>query len=106
MSEHKHDDGDIGVVEQTDKPKLAEPPKYKVILINDDFTPMEFVIEVLQRFFRMDREMAIRVMLKVHTTGAAVAGVFTAEIAETKVQQVTEYARQHQHPLLCRLEQA
>lgn len=106
MSEQDNDDGGIGVVEQADKPKLAKPPMYKVVLINDDFTPMEFVIDVLQRFFRMDRETAVRVMLKVHTTGAAVAGVFTAEIAETKVEQVTEYAQRHQHPLLCRLEQA
>ncbi|MBR9813096.1 ATP-dependent Clp protease adapter ClpS [bacterium] len=100
------DDAGIGVLEAPAKPRLKEPPMYKVLLINDDYTPMEFVVHVLEKFFRMDREKAVQVMLAVHTSGAAVAGVFTAEIAETKVAQVTEYARQNQHPLLCRLEKA
>ena len=100
------DDAGIGVLEAPAKPRLLKPPMYKVLLINDDYTPMEFVVHVLQKFFRMDRDKAVQVMLAVHTTGAAVAGVFTAEIAETKVAQVTDYAREHQHPLLCRLEKA
>ena len=105
MSDFERDDG-VGLAAKTSKPKLQQPPRFKVVLLNDDFTPMEFVIEVLQRIFRQDRETAVRIMLKVHTTGAAVAGTYTAEIAETKMNQVIEYARRHQHPLLCRLEQA
>jgi ATP-dependent Clp protease adaptor protein ClpS len=79
---------------------------YKVILLNDDYTPMEFVVQVLETFFRMDREKATQVMLHVHTRGMGVCGVFTREIAETKVTQVNEYSRDHQHPLLCTMEQA
>ena len=76
------------------------------MLLNDDYTPMEFVVEVLERFFAMDRQTATRVMLEVHTRGKGVCGVFTYEIAETKVSQVTSYSREHQHPLLCTLESA
>jgi ATP-dependent Clp protease adaptor protein ClpS len=79
---------------------------YKVILNNDDYTPMDFVIEVLAKFFRMDSEKATQLMLTVHYKGKAVCGVYTAEIAETKVMQVNEYARKHQHPLKCTMEQA
>jgi len=79
---------------------------YKVILLNDDYTPMEFVVQVLETFFRMDREKATQVMLHVHTRGMGVCGVFTREIAETKVTQVNDYSRDHQHPLLCTMEQA
>ncbi len=75
-------------------------------MLNDDYTPMEFVVEVLEHFFAMDRQTATRVMLEVHTRGKGVCGVFTYEIAETKVSQVTSYSREHQHPLLCTLEQA
>jgi ATP-dependent Clp protease adaptor protein ClpS len=76
------------------------------VLLNDDYTPMEFVVDVLERFFAMDRQTATRVMLEVHTRGKGVCGVFTYEIAETKVSQVTSYSREHQHPLLCTLEAA
>ena len=89
-----------------DTAKLKRPPLYQVVLINDDYTPMEFVVEILQRFFAMDRTKATRVMLEVHTKGKGVCGVFTYEIAETKVAQVIAYARQHQHPLMATLEEA
>lgn len=90
-----------------DAPAEVElPPMYRVILLNDDFTPMEFVVEVLQTFFRMDHDRATQVMLHVHTRGKGVCGVFTFEIAETKVVQVNEYSRQHEHPLKCTLERA
>ena len=79
---------------------------YKVILLNDDYTPMEFVVQVLERFFGMNRERATQVMLHVHTRGMGVCGVFTREIAETKMHQVNEYARSNQHPLLCTMEEA
>lgn len=86
--------------------KTQPPPMYKVMLNNDDYTPMEFVIDVLCRFFNMDGDTANQIMLTVHYQGKAVCGVFTAEIAETKVMQVNQYARKHQHPLLCSMEQA
>ncbi len=86
--------------------KLQPPPMYKVILNNDDYTPMEFVVDVLCRFFNMDGEKANQIMLTVHYQGKAVCGIYTAEIAETKVMQVNQYAQKHQHPLLCSLEQA
>jgi len=97
---------DHGLAVQESKPKLQPPPMYKVILLNDDYTPMEFVVQVLETFFRMDREKATQVMLHVHTRGMGVCGVFTREIAETKVTQVNDYSRDHQHPLLCTMEQA
>ncbi|MCH8501822.1 MAG: ATP-dependent Clp protease adapter ClpS [Aliidiomarina sp.] len=85
---------------------VLQPPRmYQVMLNNDDFTPMDFVIEVLVRFFRLDQESATEVMLKVHHHGKAVCGVYSAEIAETKVVQVNQYARDNQHPLLCTMEQ-
>jgi ATP-dependent Clp protease adaptor protein ClpS len=86
--------------------KTQPPPMYKVMLNNDDYTPMEFVIDVLCRFFNMDGEKANQIMLTVHYRGKAVCGLYTAEIAETKVMQVNQYARKHQHPLLCSMEQA
>jgi ATP-dependent Clp protease adaptor protein ClpS len=86
--------------------KATPPPMYKVILNNDDYTPMDFVIEVLVQFFNMDAEKANQLMLTVHYRGKAVCGVYTAEIAETKVMQVNQYARKHQHPLMCTMEQA
>ena len=85
--------------------RLKPPPMYKVMLLNDDFTPMEFVIEVLERFFNMDRERATQVMLKVHREGMGVAGVFTRDVAATNVEQVLSFARQHQHPLQCVMEE-
>jgi ATP-dependent Clp protease adaptor protein ClpS len=87
-------------------PKVKQPPLFQVILLNDDYTPMEFVVDVLERFFLLNRTAATRVMLEVHTKGKGVCGVFTYEIAETKVAQVTTYARDHQHPLMCTLEAA
>ncbi len=87
--------------------KKTQPPSmYKVLLNNDDYTPMEFVVDVLCRFFNIDSEKANQIMLTVHYRGKAVCGVYTAEIAETKVMQVNQYARKHQHPLLCSMEQA
>ena len=84
----------------------AEPPKlYKVMLLNDDYTPMDFVIVVLQRFFSLDTEQAMRIMLKVHNEGRGVCGVFPRDIAATKVEQVSAFARQHQHPLACVMEE-
>jgi ATP-dependent Clp protease adaptor protein ClpS len=92
------------VVEEA-QPKLRKPPLYQVVLLNDDYTPMEFVVDVLERIFSLDRTRATRIMLQVHTQGKGVCGVFTFEIAETKVAQVMTYARQHQHPLLCTMEE-
>ena len=83
-----------------------KPSQYKVLMLNDDYTPMEFVVMCLKRFFRMDLEQATRVMLHVHQKGVGVCGVFTYEVAETKVNQVIDFARQHQHPLQCTLEKA
>lgn len=94
-----------GLVVEEAKPKVKRPPLYQVILLNDDYTPMEFVVDVLETVFGMDRTKATRVMLEVHTRGKGVCGVFTYEIAETKVAQVTTYARQQQHPLLCTMEE-
>ncbi|MCU0736493.1 MAG: ATP-dependent Clp protease adapter ClpS [Methylotetracoccus sp.] len=100
-----HGTGD-GLVVQESKPKVKRPPLYKVILLNDDFTPMEFVVEVLMNFFGMTEEKATQIMLHVHTRGIGVCGVYTRDVAETKVKQVSDYSRQHQHPLLCTMEEA
>ncbi len=97
------DDGDTGVAVQT-KTRTKRPPMYKVLLLNDDFTPMEFVVMILERFFGMNHAQAFELMLMVHKKGLAVVGVFSYEIAETKVTQVMEMARQHQHPLQCTME--
>lgn len=86
------------------KPELKEPRKYKVVLLNDDYTPMEFVVEILKHFFHLKEEIATQIMLQVHVQGRGVCGVFTRDIAETKVVMVNEYARNNQHPLLCRME--
>jgi ATP-dependent Clp protease adaptor protein ClpS len=102
-SDPKHDD-DLSV--QESEPSVKQPPLYRVVLLNDDYTPMEFVVEVLQTFFRMDREQATQVMLHVHTRGKGVCGEFSRDVAETKVDQVNEYAREHDHPLMCTLEPA
>jgi ATP-dependent Clp protease adaptor protein ClpS len=98
--------GERGLAVAEAEPITKVPPLYRVVLINDDYTPMEFVVDVLERFFAMNRQNATRVMLEVHTRGKGICGVFTYEIAETKVSQVTAYAREHQHPLMCTLEQA
>ena len=95
--------GGAGVATKT-KPKTKQPALYKVLLLNDDYTPMEFVVLTLQRYFRMTIEDATRVMLSVHQRGVGICGIFTYEIAETKVTQVMDFAREHQHPLQCTLE--
>ena len=102
-TEHEHEHG---VMVQPARPETARPPLYSVLLLNDDYTPMDFVVEVLTRFFAMHVEKATQVMLHVHTRGRGVCGVFTREVAESKVAQVNEYARLHQHPLLCTMEKA
>jgi ATP-dependent Clp protease adaptor protein ClpS len=108
MSERKNpeplNDGTDLAVEEA-RPKLKRPPSYRVILINDDYTPMEFVVEVLEGVFGMERNNATRVMLEVHTKGKGICGVYSYEIAETKVAQVTTIAQQQQHPLLCTMEE-
>ena len=86
------------------KPKTKKPSMYKVLMLNDDYTPMEFVVHILERFFNKNRSEATRIMLHVHRRGVGVCGVYTYEVAETKVTQVMDFARQHQHPLQCTLE--
>ena len=102
-NEEKRDSGQGAALEEA-KPKLKQPPLYKVVMLNDDYTPMDFVVQVLQQFFHHSREKAVQIMLQVHTQGRGVAGVFPAEIAETNTAQVNGYARQHQHPLLTVME--
>ena len=98
-------DHETGIATKT-RTKPKKPSQYKVLLLNDDYTPMEFVVMVLKRFFSMDMEDATRVMLHVHQKGVGVCGIFTYEVAETKVNQVMDFAREHQHPLQCTLEKA
>ncbi len=97
----RHQEDSVIHAERT---KIAPPPLYKVLLLNDDYTPMEFVIHVLERFFQMHREQATTVMLKVHNEGAGLAGIYPHDVAETKVHQVRDFARNHQHPLHCVME--
>lgn len=97
-------DLDTGLAVQESRPDVAEPKRYRVILMNDDFTPMEFVVEILRIFFNLNEEAATRVMLNVHTKGKGVCGVFSQDIAETKVVMVNEFARENEHPLLCTME--
>jgi ATP-dependent Clp protease adaptor protein ClpS len=104
MSGTENPSSESGVLVAEATPKTRQPPLFQVILLNDDYTPMEFVVDILERFFAMGRETATRVMLEVHTKGKGVCGVFTYEIAETKVAMVTGFARDHQHPLMCTLE--
>ena len=106
--DHESDDdsGNTAGVATRTRAKTKKPTPYRVLMLNDDYTPMEFVVLVLQRFFRMDMEEATRVMLHVHQRGVGVCGVFTYEVAETKVAQVMDFAREHQHPLQCTLEKA
>ena len=105
MTEEQHKANHDLAVEEA-RPKLKRPPLYQVVLLNDDVTPMEFVVEVLEKVFGMDRSRATRIMLEVHTRGKGVCGIYTYEIAETKVAQVNGYSRQHQHPLLCTMEES
>jgi ATP-dependent Clp protease adaptor protein ClpS len=109
MSEQRPDnerpDGYDLAVEEA-RPKLKQPSLYRVVLINDDYTPMEFVVDILETIFGMERTRATQVMLEVHTKGKGICGVFNFEIAETKVAQVMGLAQQHQHPLLCEMEES
>ncbi len=104
MSHDPLDLPDDGLALEEARPELAEPKLYKVLLLNDDYTPMAFVIEVLQSFFGLGHDAATQVMLHVHTKGKGVCGTFTHQIAETKVQIVNNYSRKHQHPLMCTME--
>ena len=99
----KDNDGDLAIQEA--EPKLKIPPLYKVILLNDDFTPMDFVIEILMNFFAMSEQKATLVMLQIHTQGVGVCGTYSKDVAETKVYIVNEYSRAHQHPLMCSMEE-
>jgi len=101
--DRKQGDGDVGIATRT-RTKTKKPNLYKVLLLNDDYTPMEFVVHVLERFFNKGREEATRIMLHVHQKGVGVCGVFTYEVAETKVTQVMDFSRQHEHPLQCTME--
>jgi len=102
--EERNNEG--GLVVERAKPKLAKPPLFKVVLVNDDYTPMEFVVEVLQVFFNLDWEQAHVIMLHVHQKGKGVCGLFTRDIAETKVALVNQYSREGKHPLMCEMEEA
>ncbi|MDH3777776.1 MAG: ATP-dependent Clp protease adapter ClpS [Gammaproteobacteria bacterium] len=109
MSDHpeKHEQpGGYDLAVEEARPQIKQPPLYRVVLINDDFTPMEFVVEILESVFGMERTRATQVMLEVHTKGKGVCGVYSHEIAETKVAQVMGIAEQHQHPLLCTMEES
>ena len=98
-------DSERGLVVEPAKPQLKQPPLYKVVLLNDDYTPMDFVVVVLQTVFAMSREQATQGMLKVHRDGMGVCGIYTREVAATKVEQVIELAKSHQHPLQCTMEE-
>ncbi|SIS54592.1 ATP-dependent Clp protease adapter ClpS [Neptunomonas antarctica] len=100
--EHFSDDGNLATQEAA--PKLKKPPMYRVVLLNDDYTPMEFVVEVLMIFFNMTQEQAAEIMLAVHTQGKGVCGVFSRDVAETKATQVNQYSRDNKHPLMCEVE--
>ena len=100
------DSGQGGLAVQAAKPQLKPPAMFKVVLLNDDYTPMDFVVEVLESFFSMNREQATRVMLTVHTQGKAVCGIYSRDVAETKAAQVVDYARRNQHPLMAKTEEA
>ena len=100
-----NDPREPGLAVETARPKLKRPPMYRVVLLNDDYTPMDFVVHILQVFFGMGHEKATQVMLHVHTRGKGVCGVYTYDVAETKVGQVNSYSRRHEHPLLCTMEE-
>ncbi|WP_415888086.1 ATP-dependent Clp protease adapter ClpS [Neptuniibacter sp. QD37_6] len=105
-NEHEHEDfdHDHGLVTEEAKPQLKKPSMYRVVLMNDDYTPMDFVVAVLMMFFNMDQEKATQVMLSVHTQGKGVCGIFTRDVADTKAAIVNQYARDNNHPLLCEVE--
>ena len=104
MSDEPDHHQETGIAVQDAQPKLKEPPMYKVIMLNDDYTPMEFVVEILESYFSLSREQATQIMLMVHTKGKGVCGVYPRDIAETKATQVNTYARDSGHPLLCEVE--
>ncbi len=104
QNEDEGNDQEGGLATATAKPKLKPPSMYQVILINDDYTPMEFVVEVLEYFFQMEREKATQIMLAVHTQGSAVVGIYPRDIAETKSEQVNQYSQENQHPLISTVE--
>lgn len=106
MSDKTNQDNFEDLAVQEARPKLKRPPLYKVILLNDDYTPMEFVIHILESFFGMGREKATQIMLEVHTRGAGICGVFSRDVAETKVAQVNDCSHENQHPLKCTMEEA
>jgi ATP-dependent Clp protease adaptor protein ClpS len=99
-------DSDSGLAVQEAKPKLKCPSLYKVVLLNDDYTPMDFVVEILTDYFNMNEDKATQVMLQVHTQGVGVCGLFSKDVAETKVHIVNEYSRENHHPLMCTMEEA
>jgi ATP-dependent Clp protease adaptor protein ClpS len=103
MSDKREEGPNVGTIVKA-KPKTKKPAMYKVLMLNDDYTPMEFVVHILERFFSKNRQEATRIMLHVHRRGVGICGVYTYEVAETKVTQVMDFARQHQHPLQCTLE--
>lgn len=105
MSQHHKYDKDSDVIILTARPKLKKPPLYHVVLLNDDFTPMDFVVEILQQYFALDSFQATEVMLQVHYQGKGIAGTYPKDIAQTKARQVKEHARAQGHPLLCQIEQ-
>jgi ATP-dependent Clp protease adaptor protein ClpS len=102
--DEQHGDHNSGLATEEAKPKLKRPPMYRVVLMNDDYTPMDFVIEVLMVFFALDQEKATQIMLAVHTQGKGVCGIYTRDVAETKAAQVNQYSRENKHPLLCEVE--
>ncbi len=104
MSDDSDHDKDDTLLLERSKPQLKKPPLYSVILLNDDYTPMEFVVHILEAIFNHNREEATRIMLNVHKSGKGVCGIFTKDVAETKVNQVNNYARENKHPLLCDME--
>ena len=106
MSEKQRAQREEGLALEEARPRVKRPPLYHVILLNDDYTQMEFVVHVLEHFFNKDRPTATRIMLEVHTRGKGICGAFTHEIAETKVAQVNTYSRDNHHPLMCTLEPA
>lgn len=106
MKKPKLPENEDGLVVQEAKPATKRPSLYKVVLMNDDYTPMEFVVHILEQFFSMNREKATQIMLHVHMQGKGLCGIFTKEIAESKVIQVNDYSRENQHPLLCSMESA
>ena len=103
--ENSNNDSDDTLLLERTKPKLKKPPMYKVLILNDDYTPMEFVVHILESIFGHNRESATRIMLNVHKSGKGICGVYTKDVAETKVTQVNSFARENKHPLLCDLEE-